>query len=146
MKRLLVPTDFSPRSRLAITHATELAQRLGATVELMHAFETPVNPAPEVAALTPLPAELRAEIDRELEREAATVREAGVTCEVTALWGDPRKIIARQATERRADMIVMATHGRTGLGHALLGSVTEAVIRRAPCPVVVVPGALARKS
>lgn len=144
MKWLLVPTDFSGRSRVTLTHAITLAKQLGASIEILHAFETPVNPAPEVAQRTPLPPERRAEIDAKLESEAALVRDAGVPCETTVLWGEPARLIVQRAGERPAAFIVIGTQGRTGLAHVLLGSVTESVLRRVSCPVVVVPASATR--
>jgi len=137
MSRLLVPTDFSERSRVALTQAIDLARRLGASIELVHIHETPVYPAPEIAAVTPLPPDILAGIEAELAKEAERVRAAGIKCEAVAVWGDPRKEIARRAGD--CELIVMGTHGRSGLSHALLGSVTEATVRKATCPVVVVP-------
>jgi universal stress protein A len=141
MKWLLVPTDFSERSRVTVTHAISLARQLGASIELLHVFETPVNPAPEVAARTPLPPDKRAEIDQQLEPEAALIRDAGVPCETLVVWGEPGRVIVQRASERPADFIVIGSKGRTGLAHVLLGSVTESVLRKVRCPVVVVPAA-----
>lgn len=137
MSRVLVPTDFSDRSRVALTCALDLARRLGASIELLHIYETPIYPAPEIAAVTPLPPEIQAGIDAALAKEAERVRAAGIECNALAVWGDPRKEIARRAGD--CELIVMGTHGRSGLTHALLGSVTEATVRKATCPVVVVP-------
>ena len=145
--RILVPVDFSAHSDRALRYATTLADRFNATVEVLHVVEDPfVSGAwsPEAVApnipelLADLVAAARGKLD---ELKAATIRR-GVRLETTVLTtvltGKPADSIADYARTERFDLIVMGTHGRTGLSHALLGSVAERVVRKAPCPVLTV--------
>jgi nucleotide-binding universal stress UspA family protein len=74
-----------------------------------------------------------------LAAEEARVRAAGVACDSATLIGRPEAEIVARATETGAQLIVMGTHGRSGLAHALLGSVAERVVQHSPCPVLIVP-------
>ncbi|HEY7956476.1 MAG TPA: universal stress protein [Polyangia bacterium] len=145
--RILVPTDFSEPSERALEVAIELARRFGARLFLFHAYVAPSYVFPE--GLEPTTPELVEQLERtmraELELRAVRVRTAGVTAEVGTGVGPHDQEICRRARELGADLIVMGTHGRTGIRHALLGSVAEKVVRRAPCPVLTVrPDALIR--
>ena len=141
MKRILCATDFSdsaaPAERLAVT----LAGPLGAEVVFLHvASEAPLW---RESAGT---AQVRAVFEAQSKWAAGTLTErAGAVNAhgVSARWllrvGGAWQEIVGAATEEHADLIVMGTHGRTGLDRLLLGSVAEHVVRRAPCPVVTVP-------
>lgn len=145
IKHLLVATDFSDCSREAVEYALGLAERVGAEVTIAHVIERPVYFDVGVAHSL----QLRHNVDewlRELKDEAAGRLEA-LTTEVrkrhpgirSALRdGLPVDEILHAAQETSADLIVIGTHGRTGLPHVLLGSVAERVIRRAQCPVLTV--------
>jgi nucleotide-binding universal stress UspA family protein len=139
IRRILYATDFSEIAEVAWPHALEMGQQLGASVLLLH-----VIPAPAMVPETFLAAEQWAEIFAAQRREAeaklrAVAAEAqGVKAEVLVTRGVPFLEIARVAAQRKADLIVMGTHGRTGLVHALMGSVAERVVRIAPCPVLTV--------
>ena len=78
------------------------------------------------------------EIERDLKERAAQCRHVGVEAEMHVISGAPWKEIVETAKERAMDLIILATHGHTGLKHTLLGSVAERVVRHAPCPVLVV--------
>lgn len=132
VKRILVPVDFSPVSDRALTHAADLADVHGARVLLLHvpgrtgeSFEAdfPFGPFETSSATRALMAGVQSE-DRKPE---FAVRLGAAAEEIT-----------RYARDRDIDLIVMGTHGRTGLSHAVLGSVAERVIREAGCPVMVV--------
>lgn len=144
-EHILVPTDFSPCSRAALDRAVYFARIFHATVEVLHVWETQSYVGPEVVVHVPghsqqtlaqfahTVAEKRmVEFLADLERAlpAGVVRGRVET-------GDPTEAILRVAVEDKAAMIVMGTHGRTGIKHALLGSVAEKVLRRAPCPVLI---------
>ena len=139
--RILVPTDFSETSDAALRYARTLADTFGASLHLLHAFEDPYAAgalAPEVYGT--VPQELRdsalelANTNLE-ERLPAADRERyrGATTVVT---GAPAAAIVKYATDHGVDLIVMGTHGRSGVAHLLLGSVAEKVVRTAPCPVL----------
>jgi nucleotide-binding universal stress UspA family protein len=142
LRRILVPVDFSACSRAALDYASFLAQRLGATVDVVHVWDAPPYLGPEV--LLHIPGETRltlaqfagARAQRDLEHFLASVEHPGVV-KGRVETGDPCDTILRLAAEGY-DLIVMGTHGRSGLAHVLLGSVAEKVVRRAPCPVLTI--------
>jgi nucleotide-binding universal stress UspA family protein len=140
VKRILVPTDFSAPSEHALEMAIEFARRFGAELTLFHAHELPAYVFPD--GVMPVSPEILLDLERsmsaELERLAARARAAGVTVSIKTGMGAHDVEIIRCASELGADMIIMGTHGRTGLRHVLLGSVAEKVVRRAPCPVLTV--------
>ncbi|GIX47207.1 MAG: hypothetical protein KatS3mg131_1418 [Candidatus Tectimicrobiota bacterium] len=140
MPHYLVATDFSSHADEALTTALALAQRLGARLTLLHVIARP--PLGEASWLSYL-AEVEAEAREALERRLARVREAGLEGEAVVVHGIPWQEIVAQAQARKADLVVVGTHGRSGLLHALLGSVAEKVVRHAPCPVLVVRTAAA---
>ena len=145
-RRILVPIDFSPSSRLALEHAKALVTKFGGVLEVLHVVEdrvvTELWPT-DMHALTP---QIGEAILRSAEQglAACLTREErdryGAT--LTLLIGPPALTIVEHAASSRADLIVMGTNGRTGLSHLLLGSVAERVVRTASCPVLVVRGAL----
>jgi nucleotide-binding universal stress UspA family protein len=134
IRHILAPTDFSPSANQAVTAACQLAQTFGAQLSLLHVIEVPVY-AIEVAL--PL-AELEQDARRALARLLPEAE--GAHLEVTRLveLGVPAQKILDTATAEHVDLIVMATHGRTGLSHLVLGSVAERVVRQAPCPVLTI--------
>lgn len=143
-RRIVVPVDFSEHSRLAVECAAELAAAFGARVDLLHVVEEPVYPEfylPVSAPAFELP-ELRARAEERLRELAAGVEagvpEGGVPAGVEVRAGRSATEIAEFAKERRADLIVIASHGLHGLDRVLLGSVTERLMRHAPCSVLTV--------
>ena len=141
-RKILCPVDFDPNSLLALRLATELAQEHKATLHLLHVVAMP--PGPEVA----LPfGKMETTARTKLERLARQKVNGKVRYEVDVLMGDPGVEILQAAKRQAADLIVMATHGRKGLRHLVLGSVAEHVVREAPCPVLTVkPKAQVSKS
>ena len=140
LKNILVPTDFSNCSEAAVSYGLELARTFGATVHLLHVVQDPstMRWAAEAftASLGDLGEQLQADAQRRLidaipERERDHVM---IACPIANEYAE----IIRYATEQRMDLIVMGTHGRGLVAHALIGSVAERVIRRAPCPVLTV--------
>jgi nucleotide-binding universal stress UspA family protein len=138
--RILVATDFSEHSARAVRAATSLAQRFGARLHLVHAFGLPVVTASpyDVVLTGGILDEARAQARRSLEEAAQEPRAAGVEVEVHLAHTPAPEAITEQAQELAADLIVMGTHGHTGLKHALLGSVAERTLRTAPCSVLTV--------
>jgi nucleotide-binding universal stress UspA family protein len=137
---LLVPHDFSADSDAALDLAIELGRVLGAAVNLVHAYHTPVEMfSPYGVALpTSVVPEIRQGAERRLAKEMEKVRRAGLSGEALVREGLPAAAIVEAADSLGADLIVMGTRGRTGLAHALLGSVAERTLRTAPCPVLTV--------
>ena len=142
VQRILCPVDFSDNSDHALRYASALAESFGAELTLLHVV------APIVAALpgeTALPDVLQADIDalvdicrKRLAPLADKLAAGGLTVQQQVLRGAPFIEIIRYARESEMDLIVMGTHGRSGLGHLLIGSVAERVVRKAPCPVLTV--------
>jgi nucleotide-binding universal stress UspA family protein len=150
LKSILHASDFSPASRPAFTIARVLARKLGARLTLFHAYEgvaplvmgAPMMPmaGPASGAIVDkLWAMARTAGERGLERLAARARRDGLRVSKRLAAGAPASAIVRAARKERAAMVVLGTHGRTGLPRLLLGSVAERVIRTALCPVVTVP-------
>jgi len=132
---VLHPTDFSERSRHALRLAGALARDYGARLVVLHA-ELPPTVVYGEGAL-PLDPEITYREARE-ELNRLTVPDGDVRAERRFEEGDPAGTILRVARELPADLIVMGTHGRTGLARLLMGSVAEQVVRKASCPVLTV--------
>lgn len=136
IERILVPVDFSEHARLALAHAAALADELGAHLDALHTVYD-VN-VPSAYGLEPLGVVGPEVLDRSREALARLVAEVvapGTRWEAHTEVGYAASDIVSFAERRGADLIVMATHGWTGLKHFVLGSVTEKVVRHAPCPV-----------
>jgi nucleotide-binding universal stress UspA family protein len=144
VRAILHPTDFSPRSEQAFQLACSLARDHGARLLVLHVLERPVFVYGGVLMAPPPPAaEEREAVRAKLHRIQAP--DGAVRVEHLLEEGDPATGILQTAQERKCDLIVMGTHGRTGLGRALMGSVAEQVVRRAACPVLTVKAPLPRK-
>jgi universal stress protein A len=143
IRSILLPTDFSDYANHALSYAASLARQFGASIICLHVIE-PVMPAVGYTGLTePLPMvdlseQLVESASRELPKIAESEECAGLAVEEIIAHGDSATEIVRVATERGVDLIVIASHGRTGLGRILFGSTAESVVRHARCPVLVV--------
>lgn len=141
-RKILVPTDFSTHSTEALRVAADLSKAFGAPVQVLAVYQPPVVPLVPEGALFPLPVDVAADVSRvntRLLEDARQLTEAGALGVTSALrQGAPFAEIIANAREGDFDLIVMGTHGRTGLKHALLGSVAEKVVRKAPCAVLTV--------
>jgi nucleotide-binding universal stress UspA family protein len=132
-KKILVPTDFSHTGDAALQMATALARDTGATLLIVHAEEPPTAyGGGEFYYGMPEPA--TDELQKMLHKVNPT--DPAVSYEHRLISGDPAHAIVRLAKDEGVDMIVMGTHGRTGLTRMLMGSVAEAIVRRAECPVL----------
>jgi nucleotide-binding universal stress UspA family protein len=141
IKRIMVATDFSEGSDAAMERAFELARTLGASLDIVHVLDTALLAAPAALGAMPLvePEALMSEIDTALSARVEMAHKAGLVCQSDALDGFPPKEIVRHAQKTGADLIVVGTHGRTGVAHAIMGSVAERVVQRSSCPVLVIP-------
>lgn len=140
INRILCPVDFSPPSEHAFALALDLATRFGADLQVVHVYQLPVYALPDGAMM--VGPEYTVRMTDELQRalkEFVEGREGGVTIETHLVEGVPYREVTRLAEELEADLVVMGTHGRTGLKHLLLGSVAERVVRTAKIPVITVP-------
>ncbi len=138
--KILVSTDFSEPARKALDYAVALAKTTGAEIVLLHAYELPIVGFPDGTFLAT--AEMANQIimsaQNSLDALVAPLKEAGVPVSLLLKNGDARETILESSKELGADLIVMGTHGRRGIARALIGSVTEAVVRTAECPVLTV--------
>jgi len=144
IRHILVPIDFSEGSRAALRYAVELAERLDATIDALHVWE----PAPYIAPTqliwigedarsfwTHMDHSLREQLTALIAEEAA---EAHIPISAQVQAGYVAQSLLERLKHGNYDLVVMGTHGRTGLSHLLLGSVAERVVRLAPCPVLTI--------
>lgn len=136
-KHILCPIDFSDISNHAFLTAQNLAERFGSDMHVIHVFQLPASSFPEGVYSAPDDEEAR--IKHQLSNRLNEFVKSNSTSNVnitTGLYeGIPHIEIIRSANENNADLIVMGSHGRTGLTHALIGSVAERVIRTSSIPV-----------
>jgi universal stress protein A len=141
LSRILLPTDFSERAAEATKYACALAEQFGAELHVIH-----VVPNPDIAmfdfGISPELGErilhAKESAEKELNRYVDPSWAEGRTVVTKVLEGPAFVEIIRYARENDVDLVVLGTHGRTGLAHVLLGSVAEKVVRKAPCPVLTV--------
>jgi nucleotide-binding universal stress UspA family protein len=142
IRRILVPTDFSPCSEAALEYAIHLAQRLGAELHVLHVWEVPVGigvDAIHVVALpeggrTSLADFVRGEAEKELGKLMSQLETRGLSAFAKLVPGEAARQILEAAKD--ADLVVMGTHGRGAVAHFLLGSVAERVVRKSDTPVL----------
>jgi nucleotide-binding universal stress UspA family protein len=136
---VLLPTDGSEGTRAAVEHAIDHAKRYDATLHVLYVVDARIGVARET---TPelIFEELEDQGRRAIENVQSQARAADVaTIEGVVARGDPHQAILDYVSAEGIDLVVMGTHGRTGLDHYLLGSVTEKVVRLAEVPVLTVP-------
>lgn len=141
MKKILVPTDFSEFSKQAVDYAVELAGRFDAEITLLYVLQDAVALFPEPGVAFPAPGNYLQELQESSQQALDRLREslpAEMTIQTVLRNGPPFVEIVRFAKEEDFDLIVIGTHGRSGLAHMLLGSVAEKVVRKANCPVLTV--------
>jgi universal stress protein A len=141
IRRILAPTDFSELSKQGLKSALELAEVFGAQLLLLHVVDPPPHP---VEGIVPshLGATLLDDLERQASHEIARMLSETQGSEVDVarrvVVGIPYRKIVEVADEEKSDLIVMTTHGRTGLSHLVMGSVTEKIVRTAPCAVLTI--------
>ena len=142
LHRILVPTDFSKFSDNAIKYAVAFAEKFSAELIVLHVVQDMALFIPEAVLMTPVmtpPVEQFAAAARAaLEKVVKDMNLTGLKVQTEVTQGVPFNEIVRMARTKNVDLIVMGTHGHTGLAHMLLGSVAEKVVRKAPCPVLTV--------
>jgi universal stress protein A len=145
LRKILVPTDLSSASLRAVEEAQAFASAFSASIDLLYVWSLPTLIAPEslISGVgineQPLLDWVKSSARELLTKFETEAKSAGITvgasfCEP----GDPATVIMERALSGNYDLLVLGTHGRTGLSHALLGSVAEKVVRRSPCPVLTV--------
>jgi len=140
VKTILCATDFSACANGALDLAVRTAKLTGAKVRLVHVYENPGQLLPMGGYVGPAAdafGQLRQQVNDKLSDVAAARSDEGVAIETELVEGVPHRTIIELAKQWKADLIVLGTHGRTGLDRALTGSVAERVVRLAPCPVLV---------
>ncbi len=140
IRKILVPFDFSEYSEKAFYWALALAEKWQAQLLVFHVVPRMSYPRMVTGTFDvgDFEARLRANAEAQTKEFVAKVQDRGVPINVKTLVGEPFSDICQMAEQEHIDVIVMGSHGRTGLSHALLGSVAERVVRHAPCPVLVV--------
>jgi universal stress protein A len=139
--RIVCPVDFSESSERAAHYAAALARQLGAGLHFVHAWQMPVYAFPDGAVIlgpdvvTQITGELQKSLDALAERHA----QPDLAIQSHLVQGLADREVVRVAKELGAELIVMGTHGRTGLPHLFLGSVAERVVRTSSVPVLTVP-------
>lgn len=140
-REILVPTDFSDQSRMALDYAIELAESTGGTLHIIHVIEPSVYPTdlgfPQVG-LVDLDKELVENSNLELAKIEEELKAKGIKIIKFITHGRPSDEIVDYANDNKIDLICIATHGRNGFERFLFGSTTEKVLRKAPCPVLAV--------
>ncbi len=138
--RILVPMDFSEHSRKALRYARPFAEQFGAQLTLLHVIEPVVLPT-DFGYVPATPVDLDEQRMQDARKQLSGIAgELGATVPVDFIvrLGRSWKEIVETAKNKHMDLLIIATHGYTGLKYALLGSVAEKIIRHAPCPVLVV--------
>ncbi len=150
IKRILVPVDFSPHSQEALEYAADLAKPFGAELVVIFVIEPIYYAGPDYTGLSSpvvagLVEEQRKSAREELARLEKQYGKRRIKLRAVTQTGMPYRVIADSAKRLKADLIVMATHGRTGMSHLLMGSVSERVVRIATCPVLTMHPARPRR-
>ena len=139
IKNILVPVDYSFSGDAAMAYAVSLAREYGAELHLVHVYDQPFAYVDAGFAGTPIPTELPPVDLKEEEARLEQVTPAeDVKFRRKFLVGSPADELVKYAQENAVDLVIMGTHGRTGLSRLLMGSVAEGVVRRAPCPVLTI--------
>ena len=143
MSRIVCPTDFSPTSSHAVDYAATMAKHFGAELVLLHVIESmdyPLRSFGMSSAIQHIQDEIQTRAMESLKNRAAKVEETtpGITPKLAVLNGEVHTATMECADSENADLIVIGTHGYTGITHALLGSTAEKVVRLSKCPVLTV--------
>ncbi len=143
VRRILVPLDFSRHADPVLDWALHLAEEHRSAIALLHVYHLPVEFQQLEGAYLPADfwSNVKQEAEQQLERYAERVRARGIEVEAVVREGYPATVIVDEIESLDIDLVVIGTHGRTGLKHLLLGSIAERVVQHAPCPVLSVKSA-----
>ncbi len=140
IQRILVPVDFSDQASAVLEWAAHLAEEHGSRIVLLHAYHLPVEFQQLEGAYLPPDfwSNVKIEAEQSLGRYAEDLEKRGIGVECVVREGYPATVIVDEAESQPAHLIVIGTHGLSGLKHLLLGSIAERVVQKAPCPVLTV--------
>jgi nucleotide-binding universal stress UspA family protein len=141
LKNILLATDFSETASVAARYAKAFAEMFGATLHVLHVLEDPVpgwKPPGHVASVPIIRANMEQDAREQMSHVLTEAERGRLHPRTTAKWGNPFVEIVRYAKEQSIDLIVLGTYGRGPIGHMLMGSVAEKVVRHSPCPVFTV--------
>jgi nucleotide-binding universal stress UspA family protein len=146
IRSIVAPSDFSSHSQQAVRYACRLAERLGSTLHLLHVLSEVLPAGPDPLLMPVMPPQFYKENEDRAHETLNRLLDPSwgkPPSVVTAVrWGSPVESIVAYSLEHKIDLIIIATHGRTGLSHVLLGSVAEHIVREAPCPVLTIREAI----
>jgi nucleotide-binding universal stress UspA family protein len=144
-RSILVPVDYSEHSKASVRYAAELAKNVGATLHVVHVWDRPTyasdavlvrRPGEEHCSLADL---IQRNAENDMKDFLATLELGDVKLTHELLSGDPTAKLVEELKKGGYDLVVLGTHGRTGLMHLLMGSVAEKLVRLSPVPVLTVP-------
>ncbi len=138
IKEILVPVDFSVCSKKALAYAVAFARQFQATITVLHAVEFEISGADMDIDVPQVRSTLRLSGERQLARLVRETIGRQVVADTLVRTGQPYAEIVEAARARNVDLIIMATHGNSGIARFFIGSTTERVVRHAPCPVLIV--------
>ncbi|PWW81830.1 MULTISPECIES: universal stress protein [Prosthecochloris] len=138
IRRILCPVDFSEASRKAVRYAHEFAKGMGASLVLLNVVEPRPMAVDMSLSYVPLEEDLEKAAKEDLEEIIRTEREKGIEVQADVQIGTPSETILEKAEELDVNLIIVGSHGKTGLSRILMGSVAESVVRKAKCPVLIV--------
>ncbi|HBI23773.1 MAG TPA: universal stress protein [Nitrospiraceae bacterium] len=136
--KILFPTDFSESAENASRYALSLAKKYGSKVYVIHVIEPFTYTTEFGLDFSAQLKEMEASARRLLDDIAASIKKTNLDVESVLITGEPFVEIIKYARKEQVDLIVMATHGRSGIEHMLMGSVAEKVVRKSPCPVLTI--------
>src|SRR3989338_7905930 len=136
--KILFPTDFSESAENASRYALSLAKKYGSKVYVIHVIEPFTYTTEFGLDFSAQLKEMEASARRLLDDVAASIKKTNLDVESALITGEPFVEIIKYARKEQVDLIVMATHGRSGIEHMLMGSVAEKVVRKSPCPVLTI--------
>ena len=136
--KILFPTDFSESAENASRYALSLAKKYASKVYVIHVIEPFTYTTEFGLDFSAQLKEMEASARRLLDDIAASIKKTNLDVESALITGEPFVEIIKYARKEQVDLIVMATHGRSGIEHMLMGSVAEKVVRKSPCPVLTI--------
>ncbi|NTU90690.1 MAG: universal stress protein [Chlorobiaceae bacterium] len=138
IKSILCPLDFSDASKNAFRYACEFAKSMGSKIHLLHIVEPRPMAADMSLAYIPVEEDLEKAAREDIEPLVADARAKGIDVQADVMIGIPVDVILQQITEFDVSLLIMGSHGKTGLSRLLMGSVAEGVVRKAGIPVLIV--------